>query len=239
MSKVCKNCGALYNDDATICSNCGGQLENASKMGETVVLSDLNVNSGNAYAQQDQGYQHQAYQQQENYMAGNRPGARFYEGQGQAYNNGNTQFQQTQMPPYDQNIVEDYPKSMGMIEAYVAFWKNYVNFSGRARRSEYWYVMLMNIILGIVFFILGRISVIGFFTGILSGIYSLAILIPTISLAIRRLHDTGKSGWLYLLILIPLVGSIIMIVFFATDSQYGPNAYGENPKGMGNPINQR
>lgn len=65
-------------------------------------------------------------------------------------------------------------------------------------------------------------------------LYGLAVLIPGLAVTVRRLHDVGKSGWFFFIILIPLVGVIWLLVLFFTDSQYGPNKYGPNPKGIGN-----
>jgi uncharacterized membrane protein YhaH (DUF805 family) len=67
--------------------------------------------------------------------------------------------------------------------------------------------------------------------GVLAGLYSLAVLIPSIAVGVRRLHDTGRSGWWLLISLVPLIGIIVLIVFLATDSQPGANQYGPNPKG--------
>ena len=69
------------------------------------------------------------------------------------------------------------------------------------------------------------------YLGLLSGLYSLAVLIPSIAVAVRRLHDTGRTGWWLLIGFIPLVGIIVLLVFLFTDSQPGPNQYGPNPKG--------
>lgn len=116
---------------------------------------------------------------------------------------------------------------MKIIENYVAFWTNIFKFDGRSRRSEYWYVVLANIIIG---FILGIISNI-IDSNILATLYSIVSFIPSIALSIRRLHDTGKSGWWYL-IGITGIGAILLIIFFAQDSQPGSNKYGDNPKGF-------
>lgn len=110
---------------------------------------------------------------------------------------------------------------------YVKVLKNYVGFQGRARRTEYWMFTLMNLIIGFVFAILGEVSDI--FTT-LSGFYALAILLPTLAVGARRLHDTGKSGWWQLLHLIPVIGGIVLIVFFCLNGQEGDNKYGPNPK---------
>lgn len=111
-----------------------------------------------------------------------------------------------------------------MINAYKDFWANFANFSGRTSRSGYWYVVLCNIIIG---FVLGFLAGMVDFLSILSGLYSLASLIPGIAICIRRLHDIDKSGWFYLLGLIPVVGSIILIVLFCKAGNPEANQYGE------------
>jgi uncharacterized membrane protein YhaH (DUF805 family) len=115
---------------------------------------------------------------------------------------------------------------------YMTVMKKYADFSGRARRKEYWMFVLFNVIISIVLTILdsliGTMSESGY--GVLSGLYSLAILIPSLAVGVRRLHDVGKSGWWLLISLIPLIGSIWLLVLFVTDSQPGDNQYGPNPK---------
>lgn len=109
---------------------------------------------------------------------------------------------------------------------YLAVLKNYAGFSGRARRKEFWMFTLISFVISIVLSIIG--SLIG--TDILSYIYSLAILIPSLAVAVRRLHDTSRSGWWLLIGLVPLVGFIVLIVFFASEGKQEPNQYGTNPK---------
>lgn len=108
------------------------------------------------------------------------------------------------------------------------FTKKYADFNGRSRRSEYWYFVLFNAIIGIV------ASVIDGVTGypVLGTVYGLAALIPGIAVAVRRLHDTGRSGWWYLLVF-TIIGIIPLIIWFATDGTPGTNEYGSNPKGIG------
>lgn len=117
---------------------------------------------------------------------------------------------------------------MSFVDAIKSVFSQYVGFGGRARRSEYWYFCLFNIIVSVVLSFLAN-SVSSAFS-LLSTVYSLAVLLPGIAVAIRRLHDIGKSGWFYLFILIPLVGSIILIVWFCKDSEPGANMWGPNPK---------
>ena len=117
-----------------------------------------------------------------------------------------------------------------------AITKNYANFNGRARRSEYWYYTLMNIILIIglqVLIFLAAMSQLGVVSMILGAvylIYALGTLVPSLAVAVRRLHDVGKSGWFILISLIPLIGGIWLLVLMCTDSMPGENEFGPNPK---------
>ena len=116
---------------------------------------------------------------------------------------------------------------------YLDAWKNYFTFTGRARRKAYWMFVLFNIIamvvLGIIDNTLGLAGESGY--GILSGLYGLAVIIPGIAVAVRRLHDTGRCGWWILIGLVPFIGAIVLLVFMVLDSQPGENQYGPNPKG--------
>lgn len=116
---------------------------------------------------------------------------------------------------------------MSFADAVRSCLNQYVGFSGRARRSEFWYFVLFYVIVQIVASIID--SVLGT-NQIISGIASLALLLPYLAVAIRRLHDTSRSGWWILIGLIPLVGAIILIVFYCQDS-HADNQYGPNPKG--------
>ena len=108
-----------------------------------------------------------------------------------------------------------------MIQAYVKMWKNFANFKGRASRADYWWAYLANLIVSFVIGIVAGIVKLP----ILTTIYMIAILIPSLSLAVRRLHDTNRSGWTYLLCLIPIVGTIIVLVFFCLPSVNENNRY--------------
>ncbi|TMM39145.1 MAG: DUF805 domain-containing protein [Actinobacteria bacterium] len=109
---------------------------------------------------------------------------------------------------------------------YLAVLKNYAGFTGRARRTEYWMFALFNFVITIVLEIIGVLI----HTQIITYLYTLAVLIPSLAVGARRLHDTGRSGWWLLIGLIPIVGTIILIVFFATEGQPGNNQHGPNPK---------
>lgn len=116
---------------------------------------------------------------------------------------------------------------------YLAVLKKYAQFNGRSRRSEYWFFALFNFIIA---FVLGYIDgasgmlIAQVGIGVLGGLYTLFVLIPSLAVGVRRLHDTGRSGWWLLIGLIPIIGAIILIVFFVQDSQPGDNQHGPNPK---------
>jgi uncharacterized membrane protein YhaH (DUF805 family) len=118
------------------------------------------------------------------------------------------------------------PASMGFPDAVRSALTQYVGFSGRARRSEYWWFALFNVILSFVASLLD--AAIG--ASIFGLIVGLGLLLPSRAVGVRRLHDINRSGWWLLLGLIPLVGAIILIVWFCQDSDRGPNQYGDSPK---------
>ena len=110
---------------------------------------------------------------------------------------------------------------------YIDCWKKYVTFSGRARRKEFWMFVLFNIIASCVASAIDK--VLG--TMMIGSLYSLAALLPGLAVCARRLHDTDRSGWWMLVGLIPVVGTIVLIVFACLDSTPGENRFGANPKG--------
>ena len=121
---------------------------------------------------------------------------------------------------------------MSFMEAVLNVIPNYANFSGRARRSEYWYFVLLTVIVSAVLGILSQIPFLGMIATLLSGVWSLAILVPSLALVWRRLHDIGKPGVWFLIALVPLVGEILLLIWLCKDSQPGMNQYGPNPKGF-------
>jgi uncharacterized membrane protein YhaH (DUF805 family) len=111
---------------------------------------------------------------------------------------------------------------------YLAVLKNYVGFSGRAGRTEYWMFALFNLIIFLVLAILAAITR-SFFFWLLYGLYALAVLIPTLAVTWRRMQDTGRNGLWILLGLIPFVGGIILLVFMILPGTQGPNEFGPDP----------
>jgi uncharacterized membrane protein YhaH (DUF805 family) len=116
---------------------------------------------------------------------------------------------------------------------YLKVLKQYADFNGRARRTEYWMFFLFNMIFAIVAILLDNflgiaMEEIGY--GPLYGLYALGMFIPGLAVGVRRLHDVGKSGWMMLIGFIPLIGAIWLLILMLTDSNSGVNEYGENPK---------
>ncbi|MFC7596323.1 DUF805 domain-containing protein [Terrabacter sp. GCM10028922] len=122
---------------------------------------------------------------------------------------------------------------MSFVDAVKTVLSKYATFSGRARRSEYWFWALALVIVSFVTNLIDR----GLGTepgrvGIISGLVALATLLPNLAVLVRRLHDTSRSGWWLLIVLVPIVGAIVLLVFAIQDS-HGDNAYGPSPKAVG------
>ena len=116
---------------------------------------------------------------------------------------------------------------------YVAAFEKAADFKGRSRREEYWMFVLFNSLFVVLTIVLDNLIGINFRGtpyGPIYILYSLVVLVPGLALVVRRLHDTGKSGWNMLWSLIPFAGAIYLLVLMLTDSTPGPNKYGPNPK---------
>ena len=115
---------------------------------------------------------------------------------------------------------------------YLEALKKYAVFSGRSRRKEYWYFVLFNLIVSLVLSAID--ALLGTFSsanvGLLSGIYGLAVLIPSIAVSVRRLHDIDRTGWWVLISLVPVIGTIVLLVFAVLDGTPDENRFGPNPK---------
>jgi uncharacterized membrane protein YhaH (DUF805 family) len=127
---------------------------------------------------------------------------------------------------------------LGFSQALRSFWGNYRNFKGRARRSEYWliqlFLVLTNLAAAVIDFALMNGDVERFIAngggGIVGLIWILATIVPALAVLVRRLHDTGRSGWWALIGLVPVAGTIVLLVFTVADSQAQQNNYGPSPK---------
>jgi uncharacterized membrane protein YhaH (DUF805 family) len=115
------------------------------------------------------------------------------------------------------------------VDWYVKVLKNYAMFTGRARRTEFWMFALINFLISVGLTVVGMVAG---GRGVLHGLYALAVLIPSLAVSVRRLHDTNRSGWWMLIGLVPIAGAIVLLVFAVQDGQPGDNQYGPNPKGV-------
>lgn len=123
---------------------------------------------------------------------------------------------------------------MSFSEAVRAVLSKYATFSGRARRSEFWWFYLFYLLVLLAAWVVDIIIGLGYGAGnvgILYTLAALALVLPFLGVLFRRLHDTGRSGWWWLIGLIPIVGQIVLLVFCVEDSKPGPNQYGPSPKG--------
>jgi uncharacterized membrane protein YhaH (DUF805 family) len=122
---------------------------------------------------------------------------------------------------------------MSFQDAIRACFSKYAEFSGRARRSEFWWFTLFTLLasaaLGIVDRALFGVAPDGQPVSVLNALFTLAVLLPAIAVGVRRLHDTDRSGWWYLLILIPVLGALVLIFLFAQTGSTGPNRFGPDP----------
>jgi len=135
-------------------------------------------------------------------------------------------------PPLPRNTLNnnhDTEANYGIIDWFKKALRNYVNFSGRARRKEYWYFVLAHFVLIIIAMILDSI-ILGSETGLFYIIVAFGLFLPGLAVTVRRLHDTSRSGWWFLLSLIPLIGSLILLIFLASDTKRETNQWGPPAK---------
>ena len=207
----CPQCGNYVADGAAFCTTCG-----ARQQAPAAPAAPVNPYSNpNPYGQPQANPYGQPQANPYGQPAGNPYANPNPYGQpaGNPYANPN---------PYGNPYGGGYrgPKpSVGFGEAISLFFSNYANFSGRARRSEYWYAYLFNLLLSMF---VAWIPVIGW-------IAAIAILVPGLSVTVRRLHDVGKSGWWLLLALVPF-GGIVLLIWECSDGEPNPNQYGPSPK---------
>ncbi|ASI94320.1 DUF805 domain-containing protein [Vibrio rotiferianus] len=120
-----------------------------------------------------------------------------------------------------------------MFDWYYKVILNYTNFNGRARRQEYWYFtlvnVLVNLVMGIIDRVIGSVMQMDNF-GFFGVIYALFIMIPSIAVTVRRLHDSGRTGWWALIAFVPVIGILVLLYFLIQDSEEGSNQYGVSPK---------
>jgi len=120
-------------------------------------------------------------------------------------------------------------------EYFIEVLKKYTVFTGRARRKEYWmftlFYIVIYILLTVVAGLLSNLPGVGVVMAFIPLVFCLALLVPSIAVAIRRLHDTNRSGWWLLLGFVPVIGGIVLLVFLVKEGTPGENQFGANPKG--------
>lgn len=221
----CENCGMKIADDAKFCENCGAPNMKAvsqyTSNNDSQAAGQTEQTNGYAYGQPEAGTTSSSYEGGNSSNAGNTYST------GNAYDSGNA-FYTSPITPANGPL-----PMMGFTEAVQKCFSNYVNFSGRARRSEYWFFTLFVIIVQLVLGLVGNM-IFGApengGTNILQNLFSLAVFLPSTAVFWRRMHDIGRSGVWFLLNLIPCIGQIVLLVFECTDSQPGENMYGMSPK---------
>lgn len=124
-----------------------------------------------------------------------------------------------------------YQRQVSFTEAVTrALTQNYCNFEGRSSRSEFWWFYLFTLLVGwgisLVFMFSDTLEI------IMNGVATLALLLPNLGLSVRRLHDTNHSGWWMFLWFVPVIGWIVLLIWFIQDSEHHPNQYGPEPNVM-------
>jgi uncharacterized membrane protein YhaH (DUF805 family) len=198
----CPKCGLTINGSASYCPRCLNKIPTESQNTVPQNNRENNTGSGNGFHKPDYQQSSPPHAPQQN-------------------------FNQQQIPLNQnlQDVNNDSPFYwIGQV------FKKYAIFRGRARRKEYWLFFLMSFIVNMFFSFMAMIEDISILIAVLSLIFSLAIMIPSWAVLVRRLHDTGRSGAYVLFLLIPIVGVIILIVYLAKDSVPGDNQYGPYPK---------
>ena len=226
---VCPQCGSQVRDGSSFCTNCGARFAAPPQYQQQQQYQQPQYQQ-QQYGQQQYGQQPYGQQQYGQQQYGQQPYGQQQYGQ-QQYGQQQYRQQQYQQPygQYGQQYQYQQPSSgepshgkVDFIDAVKLYFKNYVNFTTRASRSEYWWVVLFTVILSFV------TSILDYLIGIqvTSAIVSLGCLLPNLSIAIRRLHDIGKQWTWILMGLIPLAGPIILIVYACrasdNDNRWGP-----------------
>lgn len=233
----CINCGQQLADGTSFCTNCGAPQMSARKEPYEQKMSADGYDSGQGAFTATGGYDNGqgSYNTSDGYSGGQGSfgtSGSYSGGQGSygttgGYNGGQGSYGTSG------GYGGGPTPSMSFGEAVrTCLTQKYANFSGRARRSEYWYYSLFASLVSLAATVLQNI-IFGGGEGsptVISSLVSLALFLPGLGVSIRRLHDIGKSAWWYLLILVPVIGWIVLIVFYCTDSAPGSNKYGPNPK---------
>lgn len=232
----CNQCGKEVREGAVFCPNCGAkqtQAQQAEKVDKTMGVFNINDEPSvrnDPFVGSDSSAQDRTGYSQNNYSS---QSANYNQNYNQGYVNG---YAPNYNPAYSEAAMQAGAPNIGVSfgEAIKLFFKNYVNFNGRASRSEYWWVVLFNALLYILEMVIIGIAPI---FSILVSVIALGLIIPGLALTVRRLHDIGKAWYWMFMSFIPLAGFIIMIVYMCTDS-VGDNMWGYGPYRQFNNMNR-
>lgn len=230
----CTNCGSAIPEGAKFCTNCGATVAPAAA--ETAQTENFEepvqeaVNDTAEQAADNSQIPEEAAGAAAAVPEAPKPQGTWYDqpyamSQNQV-NEGNFN-QQQQQQPFDSDPAESV-KNPSFGDAIRSFFTRYVDFKGRSSRAEYWYIVLLSFLVSTVFGILIGATDSGIFKTI-QGLYSFLVFIPSLAIWFRRLHDTGRSGWFILIMLIPIVGWILNLIWLCSASD-GGNIYGPEPK---------
>lgn len=132
-----------------------------------------------------------------------------------------------QAVPVSFNVEDTEESQYQFFDWFIKCIKNYVNFSGRARRKEYWFFRLTIFLLTLaIVFVESALGT----DGIFLGLFLLATFLPDLAVTVRRLHDVGRSGWWLSIVFVPIIGAILILIWFVTEGQKNENLYGSSPK---------
>lgn len=233
----CTNCGGEIADGAKFCTNCGapqgqphmqyGQPDPAAE--EPTLNPFTQSDPGDAYSGNSTGYGSTGAGQ--DFLGGSSAGSYGSSSAGTFAGAGAADYagQSSYGTPDTSNPVP----GLTFTEAVQTCFRKYATFSGRARRSEYWYFTLFTIVVNFVLMIVGNMIFGAPADGgnnILQSIFSLVILVPGLAVMWRRLHDIGKSGAWFFIALVPIIGWILLLIYECRDSEPGENQYGMSPK---------
>lgn len=214
----CENCGMQIADDAKFCENCGAPHMQAVSQQASEHASQAEQTQSYSYGQPEQQSAASSSYAGSTYNAGNTYGT------DSTYNTGSNSYS---------GYTSDPLPMMGFTEAVQTCLSKYIDFSGRARRSEYWFFTLFVCIAQMVLGFAGNM-IFGApengGTNMLQNLFSLAVFLPSVAVFWRRMHDIGRTGLWFLLNLVPFIGQIVLLVFECTDSQPGENQFGMSPK---------
>ena len=233
----CTNCGSIIHEGAKFCTNCGAAAPAAQEIPAPVIPENpVEENVPEATEQINELNSAPETPAAEGTQISDTAAGAAAAGAA-VFGSATTETEPVKPKPQGTWYDQPYAMSQNQVEsvknpsfgdAIRSFFTRYIDFKGRSSRAEYWYIVLLNILVSIALAILIKATGSHIFTTI-DSLYSLAVFVPSLAIWFRRLHDTGGSGWYTLVLLIPIAGVILSLVWLCSDSE-GGNLYGPEPK---------